>query len=162
MPAQHDKEMKQITEQEAFFKLSAMCAAAEHCRHEMSEKMVRWQLPDDVQERIIQRLVDEKYIDEERYCRFFVRDKIRYNKWGRRKVEQALMMKRIPRDIISGALGEVDAEEYIAVLRPLLQSKRKTIKATSEYELNAKLIRFAMGRGFDMDIIRECLDCEEF
>lgn len=110
----------------------------------------------------MQRLVDEKYIDEERYCRFFVRDKIRYNKWGRRKVEQALMIKRIPRDIISGALGEVDAEEYIAVLRPLLQSKRKTIKAASEYELNAKLIRFAMGRGFDMDIIRECLDCEEF
>ena len=162
MPAQHDKKMKQITEQEAFFKLSAMCAAAEHCRHEMSEKMARWQLPDDVQDRIMQRLVDEKYIDEERYCRFFVRDKIRYNKWGRRKVEQALMMKRIPRDIISGALDEVDAEEYIAVLRPLLQSKRKTIKAASEYELNAKLIRFAMGRGFDMDIIRECLDCEEF
>lgn len=161
MPAKHDKKMKQITEQEAFFKLSAMCAAAEHCRHEMSEKMTRWQLPDDVQERIMQRLVDEKYIDEERYCRFFVRDKIRYNKWGRRKVEQALMMKRIPRDIISGALGEVDAEEYIAVLRPLLQSKRKTIKAASEYELNAKLIRFAMGRGFDMDIIKECLDCEQ-
>lgn len=59
MPAQHDKKMKQITEQEAFFKLSAMCAAAEHCRHEMSEKMARWQLPDDVQERIMQRLVDE-------------------------------------------------------------------------------------------------------
>lgn len=150
--------MKQITEQEAFFKLSAMCAAAEHCPHEMREKMARWQLPDDVQERIMQRLVDEKYIDEERYCRFFVRDKIRYNKWGRRKVEQALVMKRIPRDIITAALNEVDPEEYIAILRPLLQSKRKTIKAANEYELNAKLTRFAMGRGFDMDIIRECVE----
>lgn len=138
--------------------MSAMCAAAEHCPHEMREKMARWQLPDDVQERIMQRLIDEKYIDEERYCRFFVRDKIRYNKWGRRKVEQALVMKRIPRDIITAALNEVDPEEYIAILRPLLQSKRKTIKAASEYELNAKLTRFAMGRGFDMDIIRECVE----
>lgn len=151
-----------MTEEQIYQKLSALCASAEHCSYEMTEKMRRWQVPDDMQARVMERLVKERFVDDERYCRFFVRDKIRYNKWGRRKVEQALMMKRIPRDIISGALGEVDAEEYIAVLRPLLQSKRKTIKAASEYELNAKLIRFAMGRGFDMDIIRECLDCEEF
>jgi len=146
-----------MTEQEAFFKLSALCASAEHCLHEMSEKMRRWELPDDVRERVLRRLTDEKYVDEERYCRSFVADKIRYNKWGRLKIEQALAVKRIPRDISTAVLDEIDDEEYVAVLRPLLQSKRKSVKAASEYELNQKLIRFAMSRGFGYDIIKKAL-----
>lgn len=150
-----------MTEQEAFVRLSALCASAEHCRHEMTEKMSRWQLPADVQERVVRRLEDEKYIDEERYCRFFVRDKIRYNKWGRRKVEQALMMKRISREVSRRVLDEVDFDDYVAVLRPLIESKRRSVRASSEYELNGKLIRFALGRGFSMDVIRECLDAGE-
>ncbi len=146
-----------MTEQEAFFKLSALCASAEHCLHEMSEKMRRWELPDDVRERVLRRLTDEKYVDEERYCRSFVADKIRYNKWGQLKIEQALAVKRIPRDISTAVLDEIDDEEYVAVLRPLLQSKRKSVKAASEYELNQKLIRFAMSRGFGYDIIKKAL-----
>lgn len=146
-----------MTEQEAFFKLSALCASAEHCQHEMSEKMRRWELPDDVRERVLRRLTDEKYVDEERYCRSFVADKIRYNKWGQLKIEQALAVKRIPRDISTAVLDEIDDEEYVAVLRPLLQSKRKSVKAASEYELNQKLIRFAMSRGFGYDIIKKAL-----
>lgn len=146
-----------MTEQEAFFKLSALCASAEHCLHEMSEKMRRWELPDDVRERVLRRLTDEKYVDEERYCRSFVADKIRYNKWGRLKIEQALAVKRIPRDISTAVLDEIDDEEYVAVLHPLLQSKRKSVKAASEYELNQKLIRFAMSRGFGYDIIKKAL-----
>lgn len=150
-----------MTEQEAFYKLSAMCASAEHCLYEMSEKMRRWQVPDDERERVLQRLVDEKFVDEERYCRSFVADKIRYNGWGRRKVEQALAAKRIPRDISRGVLDEISDEEYADVLRPLIRNKRKSVKAASEYELNQKLIRFALGRGFSFDVIRMCLDGAE-
>ncbi len=120
--------------------------------------MAKWMLPDDVQERIMQRLVDEKFIDDERYCRSFVHDKILYNKWGRRKVEQALFVKRINPDISSRVLDEIDDQEYINILVPLLKNKRKSTRAANEYELNGKLIRFALGRGFDMDIIKKCLD----
>lgn len=147
-----------MTEQEAFYRLSAMCASAEHCLHEMSEKMRRWQLPDDERERVLRRLVDEKFVDEERYCRSFVADKIRYNGWGRMKIEQALAAKRIPRDISLSVLDEIGDEEYADVLLPLIRSKRKSVKAASEYELNQKLIRFALGRGFSFDVIRKCLD----
>ena len=58
-------------------------------------------------------------------------------------------------------LDEVDDEEYLSVLRPLLQQKRKSTKAQSDYELNQKLVRFALGRGFTYDVIRQCLDVEE-
>ena len=55
----------------------------------------------------------------------------------------------------------MDDDEYLSILRPLLKQKRKTIKANSDYELNQKLMRFAVGRGFTFDIIRQCIDVED-
>ena len=107
------------------------------------------------------KLIKERYVDDERYTQAFVKDKIRYNKWGRRKVEQALWQKRIDDDTRKRVLDEVDDEEYLSVLRPLLKQKRKTIKAKNDYELNQKLVRFAVGRGFTFDIIRQCIDIDD-
>ena len=152
---------KEMTEQEAYLQLAAVCAQAEHCEQEMRDKMKRWELDETVQNRIIDRLTKERYIDNERYARAFVKDKIRYNKWGRRKVQQALWMKRIDKDIQQRVLDEIDEKEYLDVLRPLLKQKRKSVKAQSDYELNQKLVRFALGRGFTFDIIRQCLDVDE-
>ena len=153
--------MKQKTEQEAYLTLAALCAQAEHCQYEMTEKMRRWELPEEAQARVMQRLVAERYVDDERFARAFVKDKVRYNKWGRRKVEQALWQKRIDDDIRQRVLDEVDDEEYLSVLRPLLKQKRRTTKAASDYELNRKLMRFALSRGFTFDIIRQCIEVEE-
>ena len=152
---------KEKTEQEAYLQLAAMCAQAEHCEQEMRDKMKRWGVEPYAQDRVVARLVKERYIDNERYTRAFVKDKIRYNKWGRRKVMQALWMKRIDDDIQHRVLDEIDDKEYIDVLIPLLKQKRKTIKAKSDYELNQKLVRFALGRGFDFGIIRQCMDVDD-
>ena len=149
------------TENDAFLTLAALCAQAEHCQYEMLEKMRRWEIPEDAQARVMAKLIKERYVDDERYAQAFVKDKIRYNKWGRRKVEQGLWLKRIDEDIRKRILDDVDDDEYLNVLRPLLKQKRKTIKANSDYELNQKLMRFAVGRGFTFDIIRQCIDVEE-
>lgn len=149
------------TEQEAYLTLAALCARSEHCQWEMLEKMRRWELDDAALARVMARLVKERYVDDERYARAFVKDKVRYNKWGRRKVEQALWQKRIADDIRERVLDEVDEEEYLNVLRPLLKQKRKSIKAENDYELKQKLVRFALGRGFTYDIIRQCIDVDE-
>ena len=152
---------KEMNEQEAYLQLAALCAQAEHCEQEMRDKMKRWELDEMVQNRVIDRLTEERYIDNERYARAFVKDKIRYNKWGRRKVQQALWMKRIDTDIQQRVLDEIDENEYLDVLRPLLKQKRKSIKAENDYELNQKLVRFALSRGFTFDIIRQCLNVDE-
>ena len=149
------------TENEAYLALAALCAQAEHCQYEMLEKMRRWELPEDAQARVMAKLIKERYVDDERYAQAFVKDKIRYNKWGRRKVEQALWQKRVDEDIRKRVLDDVDDDEYLNVLRPLLKQKRKTIKAKNDYELNQKLIRFAVGRGFTFDIIRQCIDVDD-
>lgn len=147
-----------MTEQEVLVKLTALCAGSEHCSYEMLEKMRKWDIDEETQARVMAYLTKEKYVDDERYCRFFVKDKIRFNKWGRRKVEQALYMKRIPTEISGPILDEVPDGDYMSILRPLLKSKEKSVKAKSEYEKNMKLIKFAMGRGFTFDIIKQCLN----
>ncbi len=152
---------KDMTEQEAFLQLAALCAQAEHCQQEMRDKMRLWELDETAQNRIIDRLIKERYVDDERYARAFVKDKIRYNKWGRRKVQQALWQKHIDADIQQQVLDEIDEKEYLDILRPLLKQKRKSIKAESDYELNQKLVRFALGRGFGFDIIRQCLNVDD-
>ena len=111
--------MRQKTEQEAYLALAALCAQAEHCQWEMTEKMRRWELG---------------------------------------KVEQALWQKHIGDDIRQRVLDEVDDAEYLGVLRPLLKQKRRSTKAQDDYELNRKLTRFALSRGFTFDIIRQCID----
>lgn len=153
--------MKQKTEQEAYLTLASLCANAEHCQWEMREKMRRWELSEEAQTRILNRLVSERYIDDVRFARAFVKDKVKYNKWGRRKVEQALWQKHIDEDIRQQVLDEIADEDYVLVLRPMLQQKRKSIKANSDYELNGKLILFAVSRGFTMDIIKQCISVSD-
>ena len=124
---------KTITPEEAYFKLSALCASAEHCSGEMIEKMQRWEIPAKDQARIVEELIEKQFIDDERYCRAFVKDKIIYNKWGRRKIEQALYMKHIDKGIQQRVLDEIDPSEYVEILRQLLQQKAKSIKAVNEF-----------------------------
>lgn len=149
---------KEMTEQQVLARLTAECAKAEHCTGEMLEKMRRWGVDDDVQARVMAYLIKGKYVDDERFCRLFVRDKIRFNGWGRRKVEQALYQKRIDKVVSGPILDAIDDSEYINVLRPLIRSKRKSIKAANEYERNQKLMKFALSRGFEWNIIRQCID----
>ncbi len=146
-----------MTEQQVLQKLTALCSSAEYCSHDMIEKMRRWEVDEEVQARIMDHLLRERYIDEERYCRYFVKDKLRFNKWGRRKIEMALAQKRVPKEIVANVLGEIGDSEYVEILRPLLRQKERSVKARNDYELNIKLARFAMNRGFGYDIIRQCL-----
>lgn len=153
--------MNTMTEQEAYLRLAALCAQAEHCEYEMQEKMRHWEIADDAQARVMQRLITERYVDDERFARAFANDKVKYNKWGRRKVEQAMWLKHIAEDIRQRVLDSIDDEEYIAILRPLLQQKRRSVKAHNDYELRQKLIKFAIGRGFTMDIIKQCISIDD-
>lgn len=118
-------------------------------------------MPYDAIDRILKRLEDEKYIDEERFCRAFVNDKYRFAKWGKVKIAQALQMKKVSYNVCRRFLNEIDEEEYLSVLDGLLAAKRKSVHAENEYELNGKLMRFALSRGFEMKDIRHCIQLSD-
>lgn len=153
--------MTEITETEALSRVAAYCSTAEHCRAEIAEKLQRWSVAYDAIDRIIARLEQERYIDEERFCRAFINDKYRFAKWGKMKIGQALQLKKISSSVYWSFLNEIDEEEYLSILRGLLTAKRKSIHADTEYELNGKLIRFALSRGFEMKDIRRCIDVSD-
>lgn len=146
-----------MTEKEAFVRLSAKCAVTEYCCADMRRMMARWDLQDDARERILTRLQQEGFVDERRYAGAFVRDKFRYNKWGIVKIALQLRMKGIAPDIIDEAVKEVDDDTALSTLRQLIEAKRTTIKGRSDYEVNCKLMRFALSRGFSMDDINKVL-----
>ena len=147
-----------MTKEQIIAKLSASCARAEHCLDDMRRKMERWQVENDVQEEVLQYLVKEKYIDESRFARFFINDKIKYNRWGRKKVEQALFYKHIPREVYEPLLDDIVDNDYEEILQPLLRTKEKNIKYANDYEKRMKLIRFAMGRGYSYEQAVSCLE----
>ena len=151
-----------MTYEMALQRLSALCASAEHCEYEMTEKMRKWEVEESDCERIMEYLRKAKFVDDERYARAFVKDKIKYNKWGRRKVEQGLWAKHIAEDIRQRVLDEVDESQYKSVLTDPQKLKRRSIKAANDYEMNRKLIKFALSRGFDYSIIRQCIDCDDY
>ena len=147
-----------MTEEQALCKLTALCSQAEYCQGDMLRKMEQWGLDEGTQQRIMDYLLREGYVDDSRYCRCFVEDKIKYNGWGRRKIEQALYAKRVDRSVYGPVLDDVADEQYVEVLRPLLAQKWRGITARNDYERAMKLIRFAMGRGYSYDIIKQSID----
>ena len=146
---------------QAFSRLASLCARREYCQHDMLEKMRQWDLSDEEQAQVMEQLVEGRYVDDERYARAFVGDKVRYGKWGRRKIEQALWVKHIDEGIAASVLDEVDNEEYLAVLRPLVKQKLRSTSAASDYERRMKVMKHALSRGFTSDLIRQCLDAPE-
>ena len=150
--------MKPLSEEQALNRLAALCSQAEYCQGDMMKKMEQWGLADDACSRIIDYLVDNRYVDDSRYCRCFVEDKIRYNGWGRRKIEQALYLKGVDSNISRRVLDEVEDEAYVAELKKLLATKRRSVKAENDYELRQKLTKYALGRGFGYEVIRRCID----
>ncbi len=152
--------MQNMTEQQARIRLTSLCSAAEYCLHDLREKMRRWGINEEVQNRLLDYLTREKYVDEMRYCRLFVKDKIRFNQWGRLKIEMALLQKHIDRGTIANVLNSIHDDDYLEFLRPLLRKKAQTIIARSDYERNMRLLKFAERRGFTYDLIRQCLSPE--
>jgi hypothetical protein len=102
--------------------------------------------------------IEEDYINEERFARAFVKDKFRFNHWGRIKITTHLRVLSISSDIIAKAIGEIDEDEYAEILDETVEKKRKTIKKGTDYEIRAKLLRHALSRGFEYELIASKLN----
>lgn len=146
-----------MTSEEILYRLAARCSVSEQCLSDIEDKLKRYDLTEEERTRILRHLVEEKYVDDGRYAAAFVKEKYRFNKWGRVKIAQGLRMKGIDRETIETAMEAIDEQEYLSILHNLLEAKRKSTKGKNDYEINSKLIRFATGRGFEFPTIRKCL-----
>lgn len=137
----------------ALHKASSLCSRQEYCRSDIQKKLEKWDLPDSDIEKIIQKLIEEKFIDEERFCTFYVRDKFRFNKWGRRKIMWQLKQKGIDRETISLALDQIDPDEYKEKLQKLIREKIKQVRDKEPIKQKAAVIRNAVSKGYEYEEI---------
>lgn len=131
-----------------------LCAAREYCVSEITSKIISWGENDSqVIERITGKLISEKFIDEERYCRAYARDHFKYQHWGKVKISAGLRIRKIPAGVIAAGLAAIEDAEYTATLMELLKSHRRSVKAKNSYDLKGKLVRYALGKGFESQVV---------
>jgi regulatory protein len=148
---------KEYTLEELLHKAASYCSISEHCVSEVEEKLNAWCIECDDKAKIINRLIDEDFINEKRYCVYFVKDKFRFNKWGKIKISYALKQKGLSNELINMALETIDEGEYDEMLAALLKTKLAVLKYEFEYEKQGKLFRFAQSRGFENNVIERVL-----
>lgn len=144
---------KTLTPGEALNKAAAYCTLCERCISEVSAKLTAWGVPYDEQEKIIARLTNEKFIDEARYCRAFVNDKVKFNRWGRIKITAAMREKHLPQEQIKEALECIDEETYLQALQETIDIKRRELKGKDDFATQQKIIRHAASRGYEPALI---------
>jgi regulatory protein len=143
-------------------KAMAECSRREFCISEIRSKLELWGTNSIENEKIINILIKENFINEYRYAQAFVRDKFNYNKWGKFKISSHLRAKMISGDIIKSALDSIDNEIYIKTLNELITSHKKTVKSKNKYDLKAKLLRYGLSKGFENSLLYNILnDLEE-
>ena len=152
--------MKKLNYTQTLLRLTVYCSHSERCIWDVCQKMETWEVPFDQRNQIIQYLQKEKFIDEERYCRAFVNDKAKYNRWGNIKIKYELCKKQIPEPLIREALKNLNPAETLERLRTLLEQKKKSVKGKNEWEIRQKLLRFAASKGFSQEEFEEAMGDE--
>jgi regulatory protein len=149
-----DKELIRIAQNKAM----AECSHREFCCDDIRNKLLQWGVESNDAEKIIGILISENFINESRYATAFVRDKFKYNKWGKVKIASHLRSKKLPPDIITTALESIDIEQYTRLLKELIESHKRSVKAKNQYDLKAKLLRYGLSKGFESSLLYDILN----
>ena len=148
---------KEYTLEELLHKAASYCSISEHCVLEVEDKLTAWGVSDDDKKKIIDRLKSEDFINEKRYCTYFVKDKFRFNKWGKIKISYNLKAKGLDKEVVQNAMSTIDDGEYEELLASLLKAKLVGLNYEFEYEKQGKLFRFAQSRGFENNVIERVI-----
>ena len=141
----------------AMKRAASFCAESERNVAEVERKLRKWGVDDDDIDSIIDRLKNDDFLNEERYCRAYINDRFRLNHWGRIKIRYELGKRDVDRQYIDAALADIDDDEYIEVLKEVVEAKRRTLKETDTYSASAKILRYALTRGFESDIVSKVI-----
>lgn len=137
---------------------AAYCSTTEHCRSEVYDKLRDWGADAEQQQVILDYLEEEHYINDARYACAYTNDKIRFQGWGKKKIRMMLYQKKINPDYISDALNQFSNEEYLAILRQLMEKKAHPtpISEINFYDKEGqKILRFLFSHGFSYSDIQQ-------
>lgn len=148
---------KKLTPLVALEKMKNWCAYQERSQFEVRNKLVEYGIFNEEAENIISQLIQENFLNEERFALAFARGKFRIKRWGRIKIKLELKQHKVSEYCISKALKQIDDNEYFATLEKIIEKKTKEVKESNKIKKQYKIIKYAMSRGYEQDIIMDAI-----
>ena len=148
---------KPLTPDQVLDKMAKYCAYQERCVKDVRDKLKTFEISEEEKAKILDYLLDNRFVNDERYAKAFVRGKVNQSGWGVNKIRFHLIQKGIDKNIIEEALGQTDEEAYRQRLIDILKTKSKTVKAENDFEKKRKLATYAMQKGFEGPLVWEVL-----
>ena len=148
---------KPLTPDQVLDKMAKYCAYQERCVKDVRDKMKTYDISQEDREKILDYLLDNRFVNDERFAKSFVRGKVNQSGWGMNKIRFHLMQKGIDKELIDEALGQTDEAVYRQRLIDILKTKSKTVKAENDFEKKRKLAAYAMQKGFEGNLVWEVL-----
>lgn len=145
-------------QQDILDKLYAFCAYQERCKQDIEKKLAKLQIDNHYHDLYIKHLEDEKFLNEERYVQFYVRGKLKGNKWGKKKIRFMLTQKNIPNSLIEQAFSSLDDANYQEIALALAEKKNRSIKEENEWKRKQKLYAYLAQKGFEHYVISQAIE----
>jgi len=139
-------------------KMQNYCSYQERSFFDVKNKLISWNVQEKIMDKIISKLVDQDYLNEERYAKAFTGGKFRINKWGKNKIINELHKKQIPDIYIQIGINEIDDNEYFNTLKEIISKKDANLKIANQEKRMQKLANYAISRGFDRGIVWKVLN----
>lgn len=155
------KKRKILTPRQAQLKAESYCAYQERSQQEVRDKLYTWGLHENDVENIIANLIDENFLNEERFAIAYCNGKLRMKGWGKIKIKQALKGKRVSEQLIKIAFKQIDLDEYESILEHIIDKKLREISSKDALITKNKVYQFALSRGFESDLIFSILNSKE-
>jgi regulatory protein len=152
---------KQLSKEQALQKLKHYCAYQERCHSEVKEKLYNLGVWKNEHDEIIASLIQENYLNEERFAIAYAGGKFRVKQWGRVKIKYELKQKQVSEYSIKKALKQIDEEEYLAVLDKMAKEKYASLKNEQYLVRKKKTMAFLISRGFEAGLVQQVLQADK-
>lgn len=140
-------ENRELSKAEWLDKCEAYCAKSEHCAADVRRKLYEWAAPAEISDEIVENLYKNDFLNDARFCRSYVHDKVAYQSWGRIKIQAGLRALDLPESEIRKSLDEIDEKQYKSNLQALFKQRKS--------DPEEKRLRFLLQRGFTYDEIKK-------
>ncbi|OYU95728.1 MAG: RecX family transcriptional regulator [Bacteroidetes bacterium B1(2017)] len=151
------KEQKKLSPQEILLKIASYCAYQERCHNEVLHKLAEWGVYGQEADQQLLKLIEQNYVNEERFAKAYAGGKFRVKHWGRLKIKRELKLRGISDYCIQLALKEIEDNDYQATLLKLVQDKMATLKGKHPLEANRKIYHHVATKGYEGDLIMDAI-----
>lgn len=151
-------EKKSFTFEEIKQKLVNYCVYQDRCHAEVEQKMREFMLIPEAKDEIFLYLLQENYLNEERFTRSYIRGKFYIKHWGRNKIRMNLKQKQISEKLINTCFEEIDESDYFNAVEKAFEDYYTKQKGLKEYQRKSKTIKYLIGKGFEYDVILQVIE----